>query len=68
VPCLTDAFFVTFPERKATHLDAAMQRVKSHSPTSPPPSVTGKDEAIVLAEEEKNNRQCFAWMHAHIGG
>ena len=68
VPCLTDAFFVTFPERKATHLDAAMQLVKSHPPKSPPPSVTGKEEAIVLAEEEKNNRQCFAWMHAHMGG
>ena len=67
VPCLMDAYFVTYPERKASHLDTAMSFVDAHLPKEPPPLVTGKDEATVLAEEEKNNRQCFAWMHAQWG-
>ncbi len=66
VPCLTDGFFATFPERKATHLEAAMQRVKANPPKQPSPSVSGKPTAQVLAEEEANNRSSLAWMQRNI--
>ncbi len=62
IPCLTDGFFATFPERKASHLDAAMQFVQANPPKQPPPSVSGKGTAQVLAEEEMNNRQGLGWM------
>lgn len=66
IPCLTDAYFATFPERKATHLDAAMQRVRVNPPKQPPPIVSSKPTAQVLAEEEANNRQGLGWMNKHF--
>lgn len=66
VPCLTEGFFATFPERKATHLDAAMQRVKANPLKQPPPVVSGKPTAQVLAEEETNNRRGLDWMRKQI--
>jgi sugar phosphate isomerase/epimerase len=63
IPCLADGYFVTFPGRKPTHLDAAMQRVKDNAPKQPPPSMAGKPMAQQLAEEEANNRSSLAWMH-----
>jgi len=66
VPCLTDGFFATFPERKASHLDAALRLVKSNPLKQPPPAVSGKEAAKILAEEEINNRQGLGWMDKNI--
>lgn len=62
IPCLTEAFFTTMPGRKATHLDAAVQRVKENPAKGQVPMVSGKDEARILAEEEQNNRHGLSWM------
>lgn len=62
VPCLGDAYFATFPERKATHLDAAMARMKAHPPKGEVPVVSGKSLEVVLGEEEANNRHGLEWM------
>jgi sugar phosphate isomerase/epimerase len=66
IPCLTDDFFATFPERRATHLDATMQWVKANPPKQPPPSISGKATAQILAEEETNNRASLDWMHRQL--
>lgn len=66
IPCLTEGYFATFPERKGTHLDAAMQRVKANPPKQQPPSIAGKPLAQQLAEEETNNRVSLKWMHQHL--
>ena len=66
IPCLTDAYFTTFPERKATRLDATMQWVKANPPKQAPPSVSGKQTAIILAEEEANNRHGLGWMAKNL--
>jgi sugar phosphate isomerase/epimerase len=63
IPCLTDGYFATFPERKAALLEPAMQRVKQNPPKQPPPAVSGKPSDQVLAEEEQNNRHGLIWMH-----
>jgi sugar phosphate isomerase/epimerase len=62
IPCLTDAYFATFPERKAALLQPAMQRVKQNPPKSAVPAVSGKSDEEVLAEEEQNNRHGLGWM------
>ena len=62
VPCLANDYWVTFPERKATQLEAALARVKANPPRQPPPQVSGKPVAQVLADEETNNRHGLAWM------
>jgi hypothetical protein len=54
------------PERKATHLDAAMQRVTANPPKQPPPSIAGRPMPQQLAVEESNNRVCLQWMHRHL--
>jgi sugar phosphate isomerase/epimerase len=67
IPCLTDAYFATFPDRRGTHLEAALARVKAHPPKQAPPSVSGKEPDRILAEEEANNRHGLAWMDSHLG-
>ncbi len=66
VPCLTDGFFSTFPDRKASHLAAALQRVKDNPPKAPVPTVSGKPTAQVLAEEEQHNRHGLGWMKQRL--
>ena len=63
VPCLADGFFVTFPERKSTHLETAMQRVKANPLKQPPPSIVNKPMQQQLADEEANNRGSLTWLH-----
>lgn len=66
VPCLTDGYWTTFPERKATHRDAALARVEANPPRQAVPNIAGKPVAAVLAEEEANNRHGLAWMQKHF--
>jgi hypothetical protein len=66
VPCRTDAYFATFPERKAARLESTMQWVAAHPPAQAPPAVSGKPTAQILAEEETNNRDSLAWMNKHV--
>jgi len=66
IPCQNDDYWSTFPERKSTHLDAAMDLVKRHPVVQPPPAISGKPPDRQLSEEEANNRSSLAWMHKHI--
>ncbi len=68
IPCRTTGYFATFPERKAARLDAMMQWVNANPPKQPPPVVSGKPPAQVLADEETNNRACLGWMRKKIAG
>lgn len=60
IPCLTDSYWITFPQRKATHLDAALKLVQQHPLKQPPPTITGKPISRQLQEEEANNRTSLA--------
>jgi sugar phosphate isomerase/epimerase len=66
VPCLTDGYWTTFPERKSTHRDAALARVEANPPRQPVPGIAGKPVAAVLVEEGSNNRHGLAWMQKHF--
>ena len=66
IPCLTEGYRATFPERKATHLAAAMERVTANPPKQPVPQTSGKTTAQVLSDEEANNRECLRWMRRHF--
>ena len=66
VPCLTPGYWAPFAERPAIVLAQAMARVHDHPVQQPPPAVSGKPVAQVLAEEEANNRVSLAWMKGHI--
>ena len=64
--CFKDVYFATFPARKAARLDPMMAWVKEHPPKQPPPAVSGKATAQILAEEERNNRDSLGWMNDHL--
>lgn len=66
IPCLTQAYWLTFPERRVTHLDAAMRLVEGNPPKLPPPTIADKTMPQQLAEEESNNRTSLQWMHQHL--
>ncbi len=66
VPCLTPGYWAPFTERPAIDLAHAMTLVRDHPVHQPPPSVTGKEVAQVLAEEEMNNKVSLAWMREHV--
>jgi len=66
VPCLDDGYFATFPDRRATHLAAAMDRVQTHPLKQPPPTIAGLPMTQQLADEEANNRVCLEWMHQRL--
>ncbi len=66
VPCLSDGYWATFSERKATHLTAALARVKANPVKTPPPTVEGKGVDQILAEEEAHNRQGVGWMKQNL--
>lgn len=66
IPCLSPDYWVTFPEREATHLAPALELVKSHPATHEPPRVSGKARKQILDEEEANNRESLVWMRAKI--
>ena len=66
IPCLEDGYFATFPERKATHLESAMQLVTTNPPKQSPPSIVGKPMSQQLTEEEANNRSSLHWMHQNL--
>ena len=66
VPCLTPGYWAPFADRSAIELAHAMTLVRDHPVHQLPPSVTGKEVAQVLAEEEANNKVSLAWMQQHI--
>ncbi|MEQ1830867.1 MAG: hypothetical protein ABL921_33275, partial [Pirellula sp.] len=66
VPCLEDTYWVTFPERRSTHLDQGMRFVQSHPIANQPPRISGKPLAQQLSDEEGNNRASLLWMKGNI--
>ena len=67
IPCLTDGFWATFPERRVSVLEPALKQVQAHPLEHPVPQVAGKSVAEKLAAEETNNRSSLAWMQQQIG-
>lgn len=62
VPCLRDDYYATFPtDYRTRFLEAAMERVRANPPRAAVPAVTGKTAAVVIREEEANNRAGLDW-------
>jgi len=67
VPCLTDEYWVTFPERSGQYLARSLRLVRDHLPGAPLPRVSGLDEAIRRQQEEDHVKRCLAYAHATLG-
>ena len=61
IPCLTDNYWATFPERREKALGPAMAHGKANPPRHPVPRVAGLDTPSRIALEEANNRACISY-------
>lgn len=60
IPCLTDRYWATFPDRSALYLARTLRLVAANRPKRPLPSMQGKDFAAQLAYENENVMLCLA--------
>ena len=67
IPCLTDTYWVTFPERNGEYLARTLRLVRDHPPAAPLPHVSGLEEEERRREEEDNVRQCLAYAGDQLG-
>jgi len=67
IPCLTDQYWVTFPQRSRDDLNRTLAFVRSVLPKELLPRVTGLDEAARRELEENNVKQCLAYARDRLG-
>jgi 3-oxoisoapionate decarboxylase len=67
VPCLTDPYWVTFPERDGIYLARTLRLVRDHPPAGPLPHVSGIDQKGRRRQEEENVRQCLEFARDKLG-
>ena len=66
VPCLTDTYWATFPERGGAYLARTLRMVRGQSGRQPLPTPAGLDRAALLRLEEDNVRQCLHYARAQL--
>ena len=54
VPCLTDKYWATFPDRNGLAMARTLSMVRANKPTKPLPRTTGLDKDAQLRVEEEN--------------
>lgn len=67
IPCLTDAYWTTFPDRSGLHLARTLRWVREKRSREPLPKVSGLDSASRLRVEEENVRESLAFARERLG-
>ena len=67
IPCLTDKYWVTFPERNGVYLARTLAFMREHPPREPLPHVSGLEESARRQQEEDNVKQCLAYAGEKLG-
>lgn len=69
IPCLTDRYWATFPERNGLYLARMMELVRrlTDKPARPLPHVSGLDATARAALEEANVKACIRYARAQLG-
>ncbi len=67
IPCLTDKYWVTFPERSGVCLARTLALVRGHPPREPLPHVSGLGEPARRRQEEDNVKECLAYASEKLG-
>jgi 3-oxoisoapionate decarboxylase len=67
ITCLTEKYWVTFPERKGKYLPRALAMVKKNKWPKALPRVTGLDREAQLRMEMDNLNQCVAYARDELG-
>lgn len=67
VTCLTEKYWLTFPERNGKYLARSLAMVKKHKSPTPLPRVTGLDREAQLRMEMDNLTQSVAYARDQLG-
>ncbi len=66
VPCLTDRYWATFPQRPAPVLARALRVVEKEKRAEPLPRISQLPREQQLAVEENNVVACMEWSRTHV--
>jgi sugar phosphate isomerase/epimerase len=67
VPCLTEKYWATFPERGGRELARALRMARDRGARRPLPRVDGMTSAAQAQLEEENVRACLRYARAELG-
>jgi sugar phosphate isomerase/epimerase len=66
VPCLTDKYWVTFPDRPGRYLARTLKLVQTHSSGKPLPRFSQLNHEDQLRAEEENVKACMRWGQKNL--
>lgn len=67
IPCLTDKYWATFPNRGGIDLARTLRWVRGNKPAEPLPQVSNLDPGARLKLEEENVGKCLLYAGEHLG-
>jgi sugar phosphate isomerase/epimerase len=67
IPCLTDKYWITFPERNGVFLARTMQLVQKNKSAKPLPRISGMSPDAQLQAEQENVRTSLAYAREKLG-
>lgn len=67
VPCLTDGYWVTFPNRNGLYLARTLKFVQTHKSAKPLPRVSQLPHDEALKIEEQNVVECLKYAKGELG-
>lgn len=66
IPCLTEKYWLTFPNRHARYLARTLATVRANKPKQPLPRVSGLSRDEALALEARILDECLAWARQNL--
>jgi sugar phosphate isomerase/epimerase len=66
VPCLTDRYWVTFPDRNGLYLARTLEFVKEHKSAGPLPRVSQLTHEQAVRVEQQNVIDCLRWAKQNL--
>ncbi len=67
VPCLTEKYWATFPDRNGRYLARALAMARANKPKNPLPRVAGLDREAALRLEMENVERSIAYARDRLG-
>jgi sugar phosphate isomerase/epimerase len=67
ITCLTEKYWLTFPERNGKYLARSLAMVRKNKPAKPLPRLTGLDREAQLRMERENVAQSIAYARDQLG-
>jgi 3-oxoisoapionate decarboxylase len=66
VPCMTEKYWVTFPERNGSFLARTLQLVREHKPRQPLREISSLRPEVRSKVEEENVRECLRYAREQL--